>query len=117
VGRDACNRGKRGRDGPFRSAPAQKARPVPVTIPTRRDGSSSSHFQTASSSWWPAMLMQLRELGRLSVTRRMVGVGKVRRACSQVGGGVVKGCDIAVNCSIIYQVMNPQGKECRGAGY
>ena len=83
-------------DVPFKSAPAQKARPVPVTTPTCSDGSSSSHFQTASSSTWPSMLMQLRDFGRLSVTRSIDGVGKERRAYLQLGGWVVNEGDIVL---------------------
>lgn len=44
---------------PLRSAPAQKARPSPVMMPMRREGSLSSQVHRASSSLWPALLMQL----------------------------------------------------------
>ena len=67
---------KHGGSEPFRSAPAQKARPSPVTIPIRREGSISSHFHTRSSSALPAELMQLRSLDRHKVTSRTWGAGK-----------------------------------------
>ena len=73
----------------MRSAPAQKARPSPVRMPMRREGSLSSQVQRASSSWWPALLMQLSCLGRERVTRRMRGVGKEILVREVGGGGVV----------------------------
>lgn len=60
---------------PFKSAPAQNARPFPVRMPTRMLGSSSSHSQTACRSAWPWAFMQFRSRGRFSVTRRMWGAG------------------------------------------
>ncbi|KAF9630676.1 hypothetical protein BFW01_g1238 [Lasiodiplodia theobromae] len=60
----------------LRSAPAQKARPAPVTMAQRRVGSASYQVKSASSSWLPVLSMQLRVRGRLKVTRRMEGVGK-----------------------------------------
>lgn len=80
---------------PFRSAPAQNARPSPVMMPTRKEGSLSSQVQRASSSMWPALLMQLSCLGRERVTRRMRGVGKEILVNEVAGGGVEKwGVDI-----------------------
>lgn len=73
---------------PFRSAPAQNARPSPVTIPTNREGSASSQLHIEASSRWPALLMQLRDLGRHRVTRRVWGVGKLRRV-KVVDGGLI----------------------------
>ena len=78
---------------PFRSAPAQKARPSPVMMPTRREGSLSNHVHITSSSTWPAVLMQFRDLGRERVTRRVWGVGKDRRV-KDVGGGGVENVDV-----------------------
>lgn len=75
---------------PLRSAPAQKARPVPVRMPAEIAGSSSIHLKTASSSMWPSMLMQFRSLGRLSVTRRMFGAGYERMLYFIFGGCVSK---------------------------
>lgn len=69
----------------MRSAPAQKARPEPVMMPTRREGSASRKAKSASSSRWPAMLMQLRNLGRERVMRRMCGAGNVA-VVKEVGG-------------------------------
>jgi hypothetical protein len=82
---------RKGTSVPFRSAPAQNALPVPVRIPTRSEGSSSSHCQMELSSWWPVVLMQFRSRGRLRVTRRMCGEGKERVASCGFGGAVVKG--------------------------
>ena len=76
---------------PFKSAPAQNALPSPVMMPTRSDGSVSSHDQIASSSRWPALLMQLRLLGLLRVTSRVCGPGKEIRVEVVAGGGVWKG--------------------------
>lgn len=75
---------------PFRSAPAQKARPSPVTTPTRSRGSASNQCHTASSSACPAALMQLRDWGRDSVTRRVWGAGKESFVKEAGGGGVRK---------------------------
>src|SRR5271155_5129274 len=60
----------------FRSAPAQKVRPAPVTMAQRRSGSLSNQVKRASSSQCEGMLMQLSEVGRLKVTRRMYCSGK-----------------------------------------
>ena len=87
-------RGKEGRAQqkgcklPFKSAPAQNARPSPVTMPTRSEGSLSSHVHISCSSWFPAELMQLRDLGRENVTRRMNGAGKLSFAKEVAGGGL-----------------------------
>ena len=76
--------------GPFKSAPAQKARPSPVTTPTRRDGSESSHDQMACSSWWPAPFIQLSEEGRDRVTRTTCVAGKESFAKKVDGGWIAK---------------------------
>lgn len=81
---------------PFRSAPAQNALPSPVTIPTRKAGSLSSQDQIASSSTLPAELMQFRERGRESVTRRTCGAGKESLVKEVGGGGVVKEGEVMV---------------------
>lgn len=94
LGKSVDEEGNQGRaeypvSVPLRSAPAQKARPSPVTIPTRRLGSLSNQVQIASSSAWPALLMQLRDLGRESVTRRTWGAGKASLVKALGGGGRV----------------------------
>ena len=80
---------KHSRNEPFKSAPAQKARPSPVTIPIRREGSVSSHFHTRSSSALPAELMQLRSLGRHKVTSRTWGTGNEILVNDVEGGEMV----------------------------
>jgi hypothetical protein len=57
----------------------------------RRVGSVSSHSQISWRSAWPWLFMLFREVGRLSVTRRTWGDGKLRRALVGVGGSVVNG--------------------------
>lgn len=80
---------------PFRSAPAQKARPVPVMIPTLSVGSASSHDQILSSSAWPSWLMQFKSLGRFSRTSKTPGAGYVRTQYLPDGSGSSKfGLDI-----------------------
>lgn len=87
---------RRGFASPFKSAPAQNALPSPVTTPTRKTGSLSSHDHTASSSAWPAELMQLRARGRESVTSRMCGPGKESLVKEVGGGGCVNGGELIV---------------------
>jgi len=97
-------RGEGGGKVPFKSAPAQNARPSPVTMPTRSKRSLSSHAQRASSSWWPALLMQLRAFGRERVTRRMCGLGK-EILVNEVGGGGVEKFEEAIES--MYGVERP----------
>lgn len=85
-GENAREEGERA-DIPFKSAPVQKARPEPIMTAQRSVGSLSYHFHRASSSWLLTVSMQLRSAGRLRVTRRMLGVGKVMRERETVGGG------------------------------
>lgn len=73
----------------MRSAPAQKARPVPVMIPTRRVGSWSSHCHIASSSSCPSMLMQFNCFGLFRRTRRTSGVGYDSTQYLACGGCIV----------------------------
>lgn len=98
---------------PFKSAPAQNALPFPVKMPTRRLGSSSIHSHTACRSAWPCVLMQFRERGRLSVTRRMCGVGKEMRVSWGFGGGVVK-LDI-LGCLLLF-ILGLERMEWSGYG-
>lgn len=81
---------------PFKSAPAENARPVPVMIPQQSFGSASSQLQSVSSSAWPSELMQLRSFGLFSRTRRMLGVGKDTTQYL-AGGTGVPNCDSAIS--------------------
>lgn len=60
---------------PFKSAPAQNARPVPVIIPTDNVGSSSNHNQIFSSSCVNSALMQFKSLGLFKCTSKTPGAG------------------------------------------
>lgn len=60
---------------PFKSAPAQNARPVPVIIPTDNVGSSSNHNQMFSSSCVNSALMQFKSLGLFKCTSKTPGAG------------------------------------------
>jgi hypothetical protein len=76
IGADNYMRAYWGREHPpFKSAPAQNALPVPVSMPTRILGSSSIHSQTSWRSAWPWALRQFRSFGLFRVTRRMCGAG------------------------------------------
>jgi hypothetical protein len=66
---------------PFKSAPALKARPLPVMIPQVNAPSASIQFQIASSSAWPSMLIQFKSLARLSFTSTTLGRGKETMQC------------------------------------
>lgn len=74
---------------PLRSAPAQKALPEPVSMPTLIEGSLSIHVQMASRSWWPAVEMLLSAFGRERVTRRTCGCGRERVIVLEEGVGRV----------------------------
>ena len=78
------------RGSPFRSAPAQKARPSPVMIPARNDGSLSSQVHKDSNSAWPSELIQFRSLGRDNTTRRTCGLGNDIFVKAVDGGLVAK---------------------------
>lgn len=73
----------------LRSAPAQKARPVPVSTATRRVCcvSNQSHRRSRAKCWSRGMAFSW--LGLLRVTRRMCGLGKEIRVFGTGGGGVV----------------------------
>lgn len=73
---------------PFRSAPAQNARPSPVTIATLIDGSLSNHLNRASSSTCPDELIQLRDFGLENMTRRTCSAGKEIFENDVLGGGL-----------------------------
>lgn len=60
---------------PFKSAPAQNARPVPVIIPTDNVGSLSNHNQMFSSSCVNSALMQFKSLGLFKCTSKTPGAG------------------------------------------
>jgi hypothetical protein len=87
----------------LRSAPAQKARPVPVMIPTFSVGSASSHDQILSSSAWPSWLMQLRSLGLFNRTSKTPGAGYERTTYWPEGSGSSKlGLDIMAKLSMTF---------------
>ena len=75
---------------PFRSAPAQNARPVPVMMATHRLGSASNHCHSSASSALPSELMQFKDLGRFKRTSRISGVGYVSTRNLVAGGWVFR---------------------------
>lgn len=74
---------------PFKSAPAQKARPVPVMIPQLKDGSLSSHSQIFSNSLLASLLRQFRSFGRLILASSTPCAGYARTTCLVAGSGTV----------------------------
>lgn len=102
---------------PFKSAPAQKALPVPVMMPTMKAGSESSHLQILSSSSLASVLRQLRSLGRLIRTSRTPSDGYERTVCL-VGGTSFSKCDLKLmGAMVTFMLVRDSGNDRERYGW